>query len=144
MLFAKKLCFIICNLYYNTWIAYHLKMLHVPPVVRVPQFENCWNGLSLMIILVEGPELKHPEQCGPTWVRSWTSLMQTVFSGAGFWQKDDDKLNWIDNSLLILPVKKHKKQFDIGTNDLMLRWLFSNCLSKAEIIQCLMRSECAM
>jgi hypothetical protein len=37
---VEKLCFIICNLYYNAWIAYHLKMLHVPPVVRVPQFEN--------------------------------------------------------------------------------------------------------
>jgi hypothetical protein len=40
-------------------------MLHVPPVVRVPQFENRWNRLSLMIILVEAPELIYPKQCGP-------------------------------------------------------------------------------
>jgi hypothetical protein len=40
MLCVQKLCSVICNLYYNAWIAYHLKMLHVPPVVRVPQSEN--------------------------------------------------------------------------------------------------------
>jgi hypothetical protein len=46
MLCAEKLCFIICNLYYNAWIAHRLKMLHIPPVVRVRQFENRWKRLE--------------------------------------------------------------------------------------------------
>jgi hypothetical protein len=57
---------------------------------------------------------KKQESVGQASSIDTVGLMNTIFSGAGFWLTDNgDKLEWIGTAVLIQPARKHKDQFDI-------------------------------